>query len=331
MTFKYPIVFALFVPIALFFWRAMQDRWNQKKIFYPLAGRDFSKVAIKFNLELVLWFLKFLVCVCLVFALARPQTSSTSTKRSANGIDIMLALDVSKSMMIEDTRDRSRLDIAKETVADFIRGRKDDRIGLLVFSGESATLCPPTLDYEVLLTALSGVTTDQLKDGTAIGDGIANSVNRLRDSKAKTKIIILLTDGENNMGSVAPISAGDIAAGYGIKVYSIAFGKEGTVYLPQETDFFGQKRKQYIQLSNSINPELLQKISAETKGKFFRAAEEKGLAAVFKEIDRLEKTKVETKERVHWEEHFQRVLFLALILLLLEYALSRTVLRVLPN
>jgi Ca-activated chloride channel family protein len=243
----------------------------------------------------------------------------------------MLTLDVSKSMTIEDYGDRNRLLLAKDTIKSFIKGRKDDRIGLVQFSGEAVALCPPTLDYAMLLEAVDRADTDVLKDGTAIGDAIANSVNRLKESTAKSKVLILVTDGDSNMGAIAPLTAGGLAQGFGIRVYTIALGKEGIVRMPIYENFFGQVVKNYQQVTSSINPELLQKIAKETGGKFFRASEKGDLEEIFSSIDKLERSPVERKENIHWNEEYAKYLLPALLLLILEFLLGKTLLRILPN
>ena len=334
MIFKYPLVIAIFLPIALFFiFRSHKEYSSSKKIIYPMRFREIVENFSTFvRPDLILTTLRVLMVTLAILALARPQSSQTQTKRSTQGIDIIIALDVSRSMLIEDFGNgENRINTAKQTLQKFVDGRKDDRIGFLMFSGESITLCPPTLDYDVLQNAIEAANVEQLKDGTAIGDALATAVSRLKDSKAKSRIIILLTDGDSNMGSVAPLTAGEIAQGYGIKIYSIAFGRDGVVRMPIVQNFFGQKRKTYEEIKSTINPELLQKISEASGGHFFRAAEEGSLPTIFKEIDKLEKTKVETKEKIHWDDHFEIFLWPALILLVLDFILSRTRLRVLPN
>lgn len=270
-----------------------------------------------------------LAALALLFvALARPQASFRETERTVSGIDIMMVMDVSASMNIEDLAERSRFEIAKETMEAFIKGRDNDRIGFIVFSGEPLTLAPPTLDYGLVLRALRDAKIGVLKDGTGIGDGLSLAVNRLRNSTAKSRVIILLTDGDNNVGQVDPATAGELAAGYGIKVYTIAIGREGRVRLPIRTQgVFGNVVTSYQYFDNALNPELLKKIAELTQGRFYRVTDESTLSSVFKEIDRFEKTEVKTNEKVRYEERFQRPLLLALVLLLLELLLSRTVWR----
>lgn len=270
-----------------------------------------------------------LAALALLFvALARPQASFRETERTVSGIDIMMVMDVSASMNIEDLAERSRFEIAKETMESFIKGRDNDRIGFIVFSGEPLTLAPPTLDYGLVLRALRDAKIGVLKDGTGIGDGLSLAVNRLRNSTAKSRVIILLTDGDNNVGQVDPATAGELAAGYGIKVYTIAIGREGRVRLPIRTQgVFGNVVTSYQYFDNALNPDLLKKIAELTQGRFYRVTDESALSSVFKEIDRFEKTDVKTNEKVRYEERFQKPLMLALILLLLELLLSRTAWR----
>lgn len=333
MTLKYPWVLLLLPVFIFFIYWGIKGGGYQKVIAFPLSNRNF-KVPPR-----ILWptFIPFLVrCLAIglaVFALARPQTSSSQVRRLTDGIDIVIALDVSQSMTIEDVDvdGKNRLDIARETVKKFVAGRSDDRIGFLMFSGEAITLCPPTLDYEVVLDAVERAEVGILRDGTAIGEALATSANRLKDSEAKSKVVILITDGDNNMGSIEPLDAGEIAAGYGIKVYSIALGKEGVVQYPEYQDFFGIRRKVYRQTNSTINPDLLMKISKETGGKFFRADDEGSLDRVFTEINKLEKNRVETKDRVLWEEHYQIFLLASFFTFLLDLALRVTIFRVLPG
>lgn len=332
MQFRYPWMFFLALPVAWLLWQHFRLGTGRKRLLFPFAQIPALKLR-----PLAGWSRKLLAVIrlaafaLLLAALARPQTSSSSTRRLAEGIDIMIAFDVSKSMTIEDYDPHSRLEIAKKVVRDFVDGRKDDRIGFLMFSGESVTLCPPTLDYEVLDQAIESASVNELKDGTAIGDALASSVNRLKESTAKSRVIILITDGDSNAGSIAPLTAGEMAAGYGIKVYTIALGREGRVPLPVYEDFFGQTRKRYEYVFSSINPQLLQQIAQETGGKFYRPTGSSNLSEVFKEIDRLERTRVETKQKVRWDEKFPLFLFPALLLLWAEFILGRVVFRPLPN
>lgn len=334
MTFRYPYLLLLAIPIALLLLAALRHPSSRAVLHFPVAHRRL-KLNVR-QLLLPIWFPFFLRLAGIIFlllAVARPQTSTSHQRRLTEGIDVMVALDVSQSMTIEDVGqdDRNRLDVAKETVKKFIAGRRDDRIGFLVFSGEGITLCPPTLDYDYLLSTVEQADVNQLKDGTAIGDAIATSVNRLKTSTAKSRVVILITDGDNNMGSIAPLTAGEIATGYGVKVYAIALGTEGLVSYPDYVNFFGVTKKVHRQTTSTINPTLLMKIAEESGGKFFRAADSDSLQRVFEEIDKLERNKVETKDRVIWEEHFQKFLIVALTLFLLDLLARATVFRVLPE
>lgn len=331
MTFKYPWVLLLLPPLLLALYAALRSRSFERTLLFPLRQRNMRTPGARMQWPVWLPFAIRCLAVCLaVVALARPQTSSSTVRRTSEGIDIVIAFDVSQSMLIEDVgvSDRNRLQAARDTVKKFIAGRKDDRIGFLMFSGEAVTLCPPTLDYEILLQAVDDAETGVLRDGTAIGDAIATASARLRDSTAKSRVIILITDGDNNMGSIAPLTAGELAAGYGLKIYSIALGTEGLVKVPTQ-QILGYKTYQTTQ--STINPSLLQKISEESGGKFFRADDDNSLQRVFGEIDKLERTKVETKDRVLWEEHFQVFLLAAFFLFLLDVLLRATVFRVLPE
>ncbi|MGZ3653753.1 MAG: VWA domain-containing protein [Bdellovibrionota bacterium] len=331
MIVRYPVVLLL-VPVAVWLlYIALRVRNSTKVLHFPIAHRG---LALASQLRMPVWLpfgLRAAAFSLALFALARPQSSTSQTIRSAEGIDIMIAFDVSESMMIEDMGGKSRIDFAKETMHKFIDGRKDDRIGFSIFSGEAISLCPPTLDYEFLHNAVNMADVNILRDGTAIGDGLAIAVNRLKDSTAKSRIVILATDGDNNMGAIAPLTAGDIAAGYGIKVYTIAMGSEGVVNVPGYVNTPFGKRKVMTQMVSTINPTLLMKIADVTNGKFYRAADGESLRRIFADIDKLERSKVEKKDRVLWSEHFQIFLLLALLAFIADLALRSTIFRVLPE
>jgi len=278
-----------------------------------------------------LFMIKYVALAFVVLALARPQTSYKQTDRTVNGVDIMLLLDVSASMDIEDLGDRSRIDIARDMMQQFVRARSNDRIGFVMFSGEPLTMAPPTLDYGLVLKAIQDARIGVLRDGTAIGDGLALAVGHLRDSKAKSKVIVLLTDGDNNLGQVDPATAGELAAGYGIRVYTIAIGKEGRVKLPiKRPGVFGNTITTYQYFENALNPELLQQIAKSSNGKFYRVTDENTLVSVFKEIDQLEKSEVKSREKTKYDEAFEKPLKLGVVLLLLEQLLARGWWRIIP-
>jgi len=285
----------------------------------------------RFDPTRILLLIRYAALVFAIIALARPQQSHRSTQRQVSGIDLMMVIDTSASMNIEDLAEESRMTTAKRTVEDFIKRRNDDRIGYLIFSGEALTLVPPTLDYGLILREVQRTDTGMVKDGTAIGDGLATSVGRLKNSKAKSRVIILLTDGENNVGQVDPLTAGDLAAGYGIKVYTIAIGKEGRVRMPiRRRGMLGETVTSYQWFDNQLNPDLLKQIAKATDGKFYRVEDRAGLEEVFHDIDRLEKSEIKVNEKVQYNELFLKPLLLSLLLLGLERLLARFWWRVYP-
>ena len=261
----------------------------------------------------------------LILALARPQTNMNRQDISVEGIDIMLATDISSTMLAEDLRP-NRLEAAKDVAVEFISSRPDDRIGLVVFSGESFTQCPLTSNHALLINLYKDISFGMIDDGTAIGDGLATAVNRLKESKAKSKVIILLTDGINNMGSIDPQSAAEIAELYGIRIYTIGVGTMGTALFPVKTQF----GTQYQRMEVNIDEALLQKISAMTNGKYFRATNKQKLQNVYKEIDRLEKSKIDVTEFSRKKEEFLPFVILALILLTLEFFVRYAVIKLVP-
>ena len=298
---SWPYLLILFlVPL---FYRLWLKRNRSPRIQFPLAIPE--SISSR-NPAQVILLIKFISLVFLVIALARPQKSFHHGERTVSGIDIVMLLDVSASMNIEDLADRSRIEVAKDTMENFIRGRQNDRIGFVMFSGEPLTLAPPTLDYGLLMQALHQASIGVLKDGTAIGDGLAVAVNHLRSSQAKSRVVILLTDGDNNLGQVDPATAGELAVGYGIRVYTIAIGREGKVRMPiRHKGVFGNTMTSYQWFENALNPELLMKIAEMTHGKFYRVNDESALASVFREIDQLEKTDVKIKEKIKYDEAFE--------------------------
>jgi Ca-activated chloride channel family protein len=269
--------------------------------------------------------LRMIAIAMLILALARPQTNMNRQDISVEGIDIMLATDISSTMLAEDLKP-NRLEAAKEVADDFINSRPDDRIGLVVFSGESFTQCPLTTNHAMLINLYKDVNFGMIDDGTAIGDGIATAINRLKDSKAKSKVIILLTDGINNMGSIDPQSAAEMAELYGIRIYTIGVGTMGTALVPVRTQFGMQYQRMEVQIDEA----LLQKISALTNGKYFRATNKQKLQEVYKEIDRLEKSKIDVTEFSRKKEEFLPFVILALLLLTLEFVLRFVVLKLVP-
>lgn len=273
---------------------------------------------------------RFIVIALLIFALARPQRSQSQQHRFAEGINIFLALDVSDSMRAEDVKDTNRLQTAKSVIRDFLKLRQNDRIGLVVFAGESFTLCPLTMDYPVLQSLLDDVKVrmgEQLQQGTAIGDAIATTTHRLRTSDTKTKIVILLTDGENNAGTIDPGTAATLAKSFNIRVYTIGLGKEGGTRIPYEDTTFG---KRYTDILTYLDERTLKLISNTTDARYFRATDLQSLKHVYTEIDQLEKTKFKVITYTEHKELAAYFLIPAALLFGLEILLGNTVLRKIP-
>ncbi|MEK6732183.1 MAG: VWA domain-containing protein [Candidatus Omnitrophota bacterium] len=262
-----------------------------------------------------------------ILALARPQAGQKEEEIITEGIDIMLTLDTSGSMKAEDFAPQNRLAAAKDVLREFIKSRRNDRIGLVVFSRFSFTQCPLTLDYGTLLELLDKIDIGMIEDGTAIGTAITNAVNRLRDSNVKSKIIILLTDGVNNAGKIDPLTAANAAKALGIKIYTVGAGKPGGAMYPVEDPIFG---KRYVHMDTEIDEELLKKIADETGGIYFRAKDKHGLEEIYKTIGKLEKTKIETKEYANYTELAVFFILPGFILFLLEIVLANTLLRKIP-
>ncbi len=271
--------------------------------------------------------LRLLAIALIIAALARPQSTSGGQNVTNEGIDIMLALDISGSMLAQDFKP-NRVDAAKKVAQDFIDQRPNDRIGIVVFSGESFSQCPLTSDHAVLKNLLNDIQIGMLSDGTAIGEGLGTAINRIKDSKAKSKVIILLTDGVNNMGSIAPETAGEIAAKFNIRVYTIGVGTHGMAPFPVYKLPNGQY--QYQNMEVQIDEDVLKKIANETGGKYFRATDSNKLRQIYSEIDKLEKTKIEMTEYRNYSEEFYPFLIVAVILLGLEIILRYTVVKSIP-
>lgn len=319
MQFANAPVFLLLLLIPLL------HRWWMKKnrppsIKFPVSIPKGVKKGSPVRRLLIL---RYIALALMVTALARPQTVEKQVERKVSGIDIILVTDVSRSMLAEDLGDRNRLEIAKDTLTQFVMGRKNDRIGYVLFSGEPLTLVPPTLDYGLLLNQIRKTEIGLLRDGTAIGDGLSLAVNRLRNSTAKSRIIVLLTDGKNNIGQVDPETAGSLAAGYGIKVYTIAIGSRGSIRLPiKHTDPLGRTVTTYQRMGGQLDTKLLKKIADITQAKFYRVTSKKIFEKVFKEIDQLEKSEVKSFERVRYQEEYEKPLKLAFLFLIIEQILA---------
>lgn len=328
ITFAYPWCFwlLLLVPVLIYWYFKQQQRQQGALQISSIQGLKGLPVSWKVQFRPALLVLRVLAYAALVTALARPQTSNTSENIDSEGIDITLSIDISGSMLAEDLQP-NRLEAAKKVAVDFVNKRISDRIGLVIFSGESFTQCPITTDHAVLENQIMQVKSGMLQDGTAIGMGLATAVDRLRSSKAQSKVIILLTDGVNNTGLVDPITALEIAKAFKIRVYTIGIGTYGKAPFPMTMpDGSIQMQMQDVQ----IDEQLMKKISSETGGKYFRATNTIALQRIYDEIDKLEKTKVEITSYKRYAEHFFPLAMLALACLLLEVVLRYTAFRSLP-
>lgn len=320
----------LLVPVLLFAaWRERRTRavlrFSAAHVFAQ-QGRGFRSYLLP-----LLPFLRVAAVALACVALARPQTRDSRVRDlSVEGIDIVVALDLSTSMEAGDFRPQNRLHVAKEVLSEFITGRTNDRIGLVVFAGAAYTQAPLTLDYGVLKEVLKQIRTRVLEDGTAIGDALATSLNRLRDSEAKSRVVVLITDGDNNAGKISPLDAANMGKSLGIPVYTILVGKGGKVPFPQGQDLFGNTVWRETEIP--INPELLQDIADRTGGEYYRATDPEGLkAGLQKVLDSLERTKImEGGASATYREDFHPFLLLAFGLAALELLLRATFLRVFP-
>lgn len=263
--------------------------------------------------------------VFFTIVLARPQSTKNWENVTTEGIDIVIALDISSSMLARDF-DPDRLEAAKEVAMKFIAGRPYDRIGLVVFAGEAFTQCPLTTDHAVLLNLFKDIESGMIEDGTAIGNGLATAVARLKDSDAVSRVVILLTDGENNRGEVAPVTAAEIAKTFGIRVYTIGVGTIGTAPYPVQTAFGVQLRDMPVK----IDEETLQKIASLTDGKYFRATGNTKLEEIYQEIDKLEKSKIEVREFSRKSEEFTPFAILGLLFMIAGIGLRMTIFRTIP-
>jgi len=329
--FKTPLVLVLIPLLLALFWYEYKRREGASFRFSSLSLMRQMAGTWRVRWSFLPWVLRALVLVLLVIALASPRKLLAESKLSSEGIDIVLALDVSGSMSAEDyvinAQRISRLDIIKQTVENFIKQRSDDRLGLIVFGSQAYTVCPLTTDHQWLLENLRQVRIGLIEDATAIGSGIATSLLRLKNSKAKTKIIVLLTDGVNNSGKIQPLDAAKMAQALGIKVYTIGAGTTGTVPFPV-TDEFGNKH--YEQAQFDLDEDTLKKIADMTGGEYFRAADTDSLRRIYAEIDKLEKTKIEEKGYKQYEPLFWYFVDAALAVLALEIILTNTVFLKIP-
>jgi Ca-activated chloride channel homolog len=292
---------------------------------------DGVKPSLKVFVSRKLIYVRLLSAVLIVLALARPQSPVADSRIETEGIDIVLCVDSSTSMLAEDFKingaRQSRIDVVKDVVANFIKGRKDDRLAIVTFAGRAYTICPLTLDQSWLLSHLERIRSGMVEDGTAIGSGISASLNRLKNSQAKSKAVILLTDGRNNTGNIAPLTAAEAAKALKIKIYTIGAGSKGMIPYPVR-DMFGNKV--YQQIEADLDEDLLTRIAEITQAKYFRATDTEGLRNIYNEIDKLERTPMQDKGYQEYNELFPLFLVPGLIVLLLEIVLNNTVLRRIP-
>jgi Ca-activated chloride channel homolog len=314
------LLLVLIPIIAWYIWR--HRKTNASINISSLKAFDGSLPPFRYWMRHFLFLIKLIVLSLMIIAFARPQSTISWEERDIEGVDIILSLDISSSMLAEDFKP-NRIEAAKEIGMEFIASRPEDRMGLVIYSGESFTQCPLTIDHAVLMNLFSQVKSGMIEDGTAIGNGLATAINRLKNSQAESKVIILLTDGVNNKGIVSPLAAAEIAKSFGIRVYGIGIGTMGQAPFPFQTPF----GVQYQMVDVEIDENLLQEISSLTGGKYFRATDEQALRDIYKEIDKLEKTKLEVTMHTKPKEEFFIFLLLAIVLLGIERFLNYSLFR----
>ena len=329
MEFAKPIflwLFLLYIPLIV--WYILKNKKSDAAIRISSVSA-FSKLPTSYKVYLkhFLFVVRLAALGCVIIILCRPQTHDSWESSKTEGTDIVISLDVSTSMLARDFNP-DRFEAAKEVASKFINGRESDNIGIVIFAGESFTLVPMTTDKAVLVNYIKEIKMGMLEDGTAIGDGLATAINRIKDGKAKSKSIILLTDGSNNTGVVAPLTAADIAAKYGIKVYTIGVGTTGSAHFPVGVNVYG--KVEYQQLPVVIDEATLKSIANKTGGKYFRATSKHVLKEIFSEIDKLEKTELDVRKYNQTEDNYMPWALLLLALLLIDIIARHTVLRNIP-
>jgi len=319
-------LYLLLLLIPMIGWYIWKMRKAQASMQIPSSQAFISKKGtLKVYLRHLPFVLRTVAIALLIIVLARPQSTNSWQNVNTEGIDIMLVMDISSSMLAQDFRP-NRLEAAKDVAAAFINGRPNDNIGLVVFAGESFTQCPLTTDHTILLNLFKDIHCGMIEDMTAIGLGLANAVSRLKDSKAISKVIILLTDGVNNTGEIAPITAAEIAAAFGIRVYTVGVGTMGEAPYPQQTPF----GTRMVNIPVEIDEPALKQIAAITGGQYFRATNNSALRDIYTEIDQLEKTKISVQEYSKKQEEYKYFALLVFGLLILEMLLRYTFLRKIP-
>lgn len=318
-------LFLLYIPLIAWYVIKHRNAYPALKISsaspFAKLGRSYKEYLLHF-----LFFLRMAAIGCLIIILARPQTHDSWRTTNTEGIDIVLTLDVSPSMLARDFKP-DRLEAAKSVASNFVSTRENDNIGLVLFAAESFTGVPMTMDRAVLTNYIQGIEMGMLGNSTAIGDGIVTSINRIKDGQAKSKTIILLTDGSNNAGNVAPLTAAEIAKKYGIKIYTIGIGTNGTALFPQQ-NYFG--KIEYVPQEVVIDEETLKEIASTTGGRYFRATGNNVLQEIFDQIDSLEKTAMDVRNFSHTEDDYMIWAWITLAFVMLEILLRHTVLRTIP-
>jgi len=320
----YLYLLLLLIPLIGWYVWKMRKTQASMQISSSQAFTD-KKSTLKVYLRHLPFIFRTLAVALLIIVLARPQSTNSWQNVNTEGIDIMMVMDVSSSMLAQDFRP-NRLEAAKDVAAAFINGRPNDNIGLVVFAGESFTQCPLTTDHTVLLNLFKDIFCGMIEDRTAIGLGLANAVSRLKDSQSISKVIILLTDGVNNIGEIAPVTAAKIAQTFGIRVYTIGVGTMGEAPYPVQTP----SGTRYISQPVEIDEQVLQQIAGITGGQYYRATNNANLSEIYKEIDKLEKTKISVQEYSKKQEEYRTFALLVFALLMMEFLLRYTVLKKIP-
>ena len=327
ITFANPnLLYLLIVIVPVIVWYVLNHKRTHASIqVSTIKGIGKNHLTYKHILRHVVFAFRVIVIGLIIMAIARPQSTLSWRNEESEGIDIILALDISSSMLARDFQP-NRMEAAKDLAIQFIAGRRNDRIGLVVYSGESFTQSPLTTDYSVIINLFRDIKVGMIEDGTAIGMGLATAVSRLKDSDAKSKVIILLSDGSNNMGAISPATAAELAQTFGIRVYTIGVGSMGTAPFPFQTPFGIQLK----QVEVKIDEETLKDIAFKTNGEYFRATDNNKLKQIYEQIDQLEKSKIEVKEFSQKDEEFLSFVLIAALLLLSDMILRNTLLRQIP-
>lgn len=328
IEFAYPKMLTLFAFVPALIWWYAKNFNSRQAAMKVSTAYSFTVSSFKNVLRHLPFVLRLLALCCIILALARPQKHNDEQLRKGEGIDIVLSIDVSGSMLSQDFVP-NRLEVAKQVAEDFIRGRPVDRIGVVIFSGESYTLCPITTDKNTLLTEVNGLRSGMLQDGTLIGEGLATAVDRLSKSDAKSKVVILLTDGKEEAPEtrlIDPLTALEIAKAQRVKVYTIGMSAQNAESIPEETG--GKKRRSAA--DNFVDEQLLRQIAGETGGEYFRARDKLSLQNIYRQIDQMEKSKMEVQSLRHYQEEFIPLLLIALGLLFVELVLRFTLLKKFP-